>query len=174
MMRNRKWFKSLVFVTTALALSFGIPLFPSLATESSDLALGTTQNFSIVSGGVIVLGASATFTGGTPIQAALSPATIDTTTVATFTNAGINNFYQDSTTAVQALADLVSLKSQLDSLTGVTRSPELGGETLTAGVYLPTGDAAFSITTPLVLDGGGNTTPSSSLEPQPPLTSLQI
>jgi hypothetical protein len=47
MKRTRKPVRLLVFIAIGIALSFGLPLFPSIATESSDLILGTTPNFAL-------------------------------------------------------------------------------------------------------------------------------
>jgi Ice-binding-like len=157
MNRSKGLARAAALVVVSLVLSLAIPLFPSLATSSNDIALGTTSNFSLVSGGVIVLGASAKFTGASSVQTALVAAVdLDSPTVVSYTAAGVTNFIQNTAPASTALSDAIALRSQLDSLTGVTRNAVLGNETITAGVYDALSGTAISIATPLVLDGGGD------------------
>ncbi len=61
---------------TAIAgfvLFLTVPLMPTFAATSADVTLGTSANYSLVSGGVIVLGVSTSFTGVAPIKVAISP-----------------------------------------------------------------------------------------------------
>lgn len=157
MNRSKGLVRASTLIVVSLVLSLAIPFFPSLATSSNDITLGTTTNFSLVSGGVIVLDASARFAGNTPIQTALVAAVnLDTTTVARYTAAGVTNFIQNTDTATSALNDAIALRTQLESLTAVSRPAVIGNETVTAGNYYAVGGAAFDLTTPLVLDGGGD------------------
>ena len=114
--------------------------------------LGTATGFAVLAGGTITNTGSTTITGDVGVSPSTTPiAGFDPPAAANHVTL-YGTSYEGGQVAVDAQADLLTAYQYAQGLTGTPVSKaDLGGMTLTAGVYYST--AAFALTTPLVLDG---------------------
>jgi len=113
----------LLMLTVVLSL-LSISAVPQKALAGTDIYLGTSGNFQIVSGAAITLGGAMT---------------------------GLD--VANNSTSTPAVDDLRSALSSLASLPATTVPADLGGRTYLPGTYAAAGGAAFAMTTNVILDG---------------------
>jgi len=141
--------KPTLFVLAASAL-----LFASTASTQAAVSLGTAASFGVLAGSTI------TNTGFTDVigDIGVQPGSAITGFFGTVENDGSGNFtgsaHQDDAISAQAQIDANDAFTDLNNLpVNTTLSVELGGLTLTPGVYM-LGSAGLTGT--LTLDGGGD------------------
>jgi hypothetical protein len=141
-------------LTTVTALILSI--VTSVSAASAGYNLGTASSYAILAGTALTSNGANTLggTGGTDVG--VSPSATMTALEASIQGHGAINLGNDASAAAQADAqtayDTLKNAGPISPIAG-----ELGGTTLTPGVYTPNvTDAAITMTTSFTLDGQGN------------------
>jgi type VI secretion system secreted protein VgrG len=152
MKKNRK-FKFMSFLLTII-LVFVLTVPKGSQAAPSTVNLGTASTFAILAAETITNTGATTIDGSAGADIGLSPGT-EFTGQANVTVSGGAIHIADAV-AVQAKIDLTNAYNDAASRTGeITIPSELGGTTLTPGVYVST-DGKFNITGTLTLDAKGD------------------
>jgi Ice-binding-like len=141
----------LLLPTLVLAVLVAVPAMAMAAQPPVDL--GTTSSFAVLAGTTITNTGPTTINGDAGGDVGLSPGSAFTGQASVTLSGAV---HIDDAVALQAKDDLVTAYNDAAGRTPVTRiSTELGGTTLTAGVY-DSADGTFQITGTLTLDAQGD------------------
>lgn len=147
---------------SALIIAGLVFVLPSIATPSfgysaADVNLSSAKDYSLVSGGALVVGATPSFSGTATFSGALSGSIASGTDLGVLAAGGMTVFENNTSAASTALADVVTARNLMNSFTGTTLAAgEIGGQTFTPGVYDTPSLAALNIGSSITLNGGGD------------------
>lgn len=148
--------KAVAILIVSLLYTMGISNVPNNASAAPYQPLGSTSAYSLISAGVLSLGATTNYSGDIPIKGACTSITCNETMVASFSTAHLTliPISDTATVAVQAVTSARTL------LIGLTKTNSIDATTaiveLSPGVYETTSDAALGVTTSFTLNGGGD------------------
>ena len=152
-MKTRNKFRVISTILTILLLVITTVPMRSMAASQPKVNLGTTESFAVLAGSTITNTGTTTINGSVGADVGLFPGTEFTGQASVTTDGTI---YVADDVALQAKNDLVIAYDDADLRVPVTRiSTELGGTTLTPGVY-DSADGTFQITGTLTLDAQGD------------------
>ena len=145
-------------ITIALAVvassSFILQTVLSNGASPSEITLGRAADYSIVSGGTIVLGATLLFTDSPTASGANYPALLSGVQLGLLSAAGMAHVENGNPEASLVLADVATAFSFIQSLPGSDLpAAEMGGATYLPGVYDAPSSAALNIASPVVQIG---------------------
>ena len=153
-MKKNKTFKVMSYLLTLILVSVLIVPKGSHAAQST-VNLGTSSTFAVLASSTITNTGATTIDGNAGADIGLSPGTAFTGQADVSIVSGGAIHIADAV-AVQAKIDLTNSYNDAASRTGeITIPSELGGTTLTPGVYVST-DGEFQITGILTLDAQGD------------------
>ncbi|MDD2481090.1 MAG: ice-binding family protein [Lutispora sp.] len=141
-----------MLLTLTLMVMVAVPTMV-MADLQPTVDLGTTSSFAVLAGSTITNTGSTTINGDAGGNVGLHPGTVFTGQASATVSGAV---YLDDATALQAKVDLVSAYDDAAGRTPVITIPtELGGTTLTPGVY-DSASGTFQITGTLTLDAEGD------------------
>jgi len=149
--------KVALLVISTLIISMVTSSVNSQAATPADLTLGSAAEYALITGGVLVNGATTSYSGDTRVAIAATPELIDGANIGFLQAAGVTAIDNNNDSATTALADVNTARLLALSFPGSLTDAEIGGHTFNPGVYDAPSGSAFTMATPIVFDGNGDT-----------------